>query len=102
MANVTINMNEEELKELLESKGIEYDTISDFSGITLYKEYLESAIDMYELNRKYKCLFKNKRDKTVKNRIDKMYKKGYEYCSDAYIDIMDDADMVIYDILPEE
>lgn len=102
MANVTINMSEDELKELLESKGIEYDTISESSGMTLYKECLESSIEMFEMNRKYKALFRNKRDETIKNRIEKLYYEPYIECEEPYIDIMDDSEGVVENLLPEE
>lgn len=102
MANVTINMNEDELKELLNEKGIEYDTISESSGMTFYKECLESSIEMFEMNRMYKSLFKNKRDKTIKNRIEKLYYESYMECEEPYIDIMDDSEGVVERLLPEE
>lgn len=102
MANVTINMSEKELKKLLEEKGIEYDTISEHTELTLYKENIENAIEICELDKVYKCLFKNKRKKTIKNRVEKLYEDAYNNWNDPFIDLMDNADRLIYDLLPEE
>lgn len=102
MANVTINMSEDELKELLDSKGIEYDTISEHAETTVYKEKIENAIELYEGNGMYKSLFKNKRNKTIKNRVNNLYKDAYNNWDDPFLELIEESEDLIGSLLPEE